>query len=92
MTQACCGPGRVPIIQDLCRGQEVLTVSSSDQVDPVPGIIDEVSAGVGLSALHQIGEVHHPALLVVHVHLGPAHPARDNDTVLQLNGARVTRE
>ena len=55
-------------------------------------LIDKASTGVCLSPLHQVREVHHPALLVIHMHLGPAHSARDNDPVLQLNGARVSKK
>ena len=58
----------------------------------MPRVINKVSTGVSLSALHQVREVHHPALLVIHVHLGPALPTRDNDPVLQLDGARITKE
>ena len=51
-------------------------------MDLVPSVIDKVSAGVVLSALYQVREVRYPALLVIHMHLGPALPASDNDPVL----------
>ena len=91
MTQTPCGPGRVPVVEDLSGGQEVcLRVSPGDQVHPVPGTVDKRAACVRLSALDHVGEAHHVALLLVHVDLGPAYAACHNHPVLQLDGAGIS--